>query len=86
MNLNTKLAGLRIYPGYFDRDAQTELLDDIHNVLAGGAFVHAAHAEIGPAVQRPHVELRITRLDFGRKRLPLSVDPSRNGTSLATDA
>ena len=34
MNLNTKLAGLRIYPGYFDRDAQTELLDEIHNVLA----------------------------------------------------
>ena len=34
MNLNTKLAGLRIYPGYFDRAAQTELLDEIHNVLA----------------------------------------------------
>jgi len=28
------LAGLRIYPGYFDRAAQTELLDAIYNVLA----------------------------------------------------
>lgn len=38
MNLNTKLAGLRIYPGYFNRDAQTELLDEIHNVLAAAAL------------------------------------------------
>jgi alkylated DNA repair protein (DNA oxidative demethylase) len=34
MNLTAKLAGLRIYPGYLDRDAQTELLGEIHNVLA----------------------------------------------------
>ena len=38
MNLDTKLAGLRIYPGYFDRAAQTELLDEIHNVLAAAAL------------------------------------------------
>jgi DNA oxidative demethylase len=34
MNLNTELAGLRIYPGYFDRDAQSELLAAIRAVLA----------------------------------------------------
>jgi DNA oxidative demethylase len=33
MNPNPHLAGLRIYPGYFDRAAQTKLLDAIHSVL-----------------------------------------------------
>ena len=33
MNLTTELAGLRIYPGYFDRDAQAELLAAISGVL-----------------------------------------------------
>jgi alkylated DNA repair protein (DNA oxidative demethylase) len=33
MNLNTTLAGLRIYPGYFERGAQTELLGAIRNIL-----------------------------------------------------
>jgi len=34
MNPNPDLAGLRIYPGYFDRAAQTKLLDAIDRVLA----------------------------------------------------
>jgi DNA oxidative demethylase len=34
MNLKTPLAGLRIYPGYFDRGAQTELVAAIQGVLA----------------------------------------------------
>jgi DNA oxidative demethylase len=34
MNLNTKRAGLRIYPGHFDRDAQGALLAAIRAVLA----------------------------------------------------
>jgi DNA oxidative demethylase len=34
MNLNTGLAGLRIYRGYFDRDAQGDLLAAIRAVLA----------------------------------------------------
>lgn len=34
MNLNTEPAGLRIYPGHFDRDAQSELLAAIRAVLA----------------------------------------------------
>jgi len=33
-DLYPDLPGLRIYPGYFDRAAQTELLDAIYNVLA----------------------------------------------------
>lgn len=33
-DLDPDLAGLRIYPGYFDRAAQTKLLDAIHHVLA----------------------------------------------------
>jgi DNA oxidative demethylase len=34
MNLNTEPAGLRIYPGHFDRDAQSELLAAIGAILA----------------------------------------------------
>jgi DNA oxidative demethylase len=34
MSADTRLAGLRIYPGYFDRAAQTGLLAAIANVLA----------------------------------------------------
>lgn len=34
MNLDTEPAGFRIYPGHFDRDAQSELLAAIHAVLA----------------------------------------------------
>jgi alkylated DNA repair protein (DNA oxidative demethylase) len=33
MNLQTKIAGLRVYPGYFDRDRQTELLAAVTSIF-----------------------------------------------------
>src|SRR5579863_10195663 len=54
--------------------------------LRRGAAVHAAHAQIGPAVYSSDVELWTARLGFGRERLSVSAAPSRNGPALAADA
>ncbi len=58
-------AGLRIYPGYLDRDGQADLLAAVRNMFASAPLVHAAHAEVGTAVYGADVELRATWMGVG---------------------
>ena len=86
MKPRTYLSGLRIYPGYLDRDGQADLLAAVARCLRVGTAVHAAHAEVGPAVYGAHVKLRAAWMGVGRERVPVSADASRDRPALATDA
>ncbi len=57
--------GFKLRPGYLDRSAQEALAAAVSERHRTGAAVHAAHAQVRPAVQRAHDQLRAARLGFG---------------------
>ena len=81
MNLQSDIAGLRLYPGYLDRDGQVELLAAVRKVLQAAPLFTPRMPKSGRPFTRAHVELRTAWLGLRRKRLPLSAAPSRKPAS-----
>ena len=65
MSLPEGETGLRLYPGHIDRGKQAALVAALDAVYRRRTALCAAHAEVGTAVYRAHVELRAAGLGLG---------------------